>query len=424
MKTKEKYKFWRKRIFLTLWITYAAFYLCRVNMSIAMPGIMAEFGISKTAMGGVLTALFIAYAAGQFINGQLGDRFGARKLIFIGIIFSAIINIIFGFTNGVIAGMMLLWGLNGYFQSMGWAPVVKTIANWFPPNKRGRAGGLMGTSYQIGNAASWALAGLIVGSLGWRWAFWIPAAIFFLSGIHWFIRGRNAPEEVGLPTIEEENKGIKKSKVKSDHHLGFVYTLGTVLKNPKIWIVGLGLFCLNIIRYGFMSWAPTYMFEVQQATISLAAYKAVAIPIAGCLGAIIAGRISDKMPGLNRAKIAAAMLFLLGLFAFLYPKIPANNWLLSLICLLGAGFMTYGPHVLMVGTMAMDFATRKAASSAAGFIDCLGYIGAALTGVGTGWLIDNFSWNAAFYFWVAGAAIAAILMLMLWNYKPPKRKYH
>lgn len=118
------------------------------------------------------------------------------------------------------------------------------------------------------------------------------------------------------------------------------------------------------------------------------------------------------------------MLFALAIFAWLYPIIPPGNWVLSLFCLLVIGFMTYGPHVLMVGTVAMDFGTRKAASSAAGFIDCFGYIGAALTGIGSGWLIDKYNWNGAFYFWVAGALIAAILMALLCNYKPAMEKYY
>ncbi len=181
---------------------------------------------------------------------------------------------------------------------------------------------------------------------------------------------------------------------------------------------------MNIVRYGFIGWAPTYMFEVQKASISTAAYKAIAIPIAGCLGSILAGIISDKLFKSRRAPIATIMLLLLGLSVWLFTRLPVENWVLSFICLILIGFLTYGPHVLMVGTIAMDFGTRKAASSAAGFIDCLGYIGASLTGIGTGWLADKFGWNAAFYLWVAGAIIAAILMSLLWNYKPEKGAYH
>jgi len=424
-RVKKRLKLWRNRILIVTWITYASFYLCRVNMSIAMPGIMDEFGISKTEMGGVLTALFSAYAIGQFVNGQLGDKLGARKIITIGILSSALLNIIFGFSTGILILMMLIWALNGYFQSMGWSLSVKTIANWFPLKKRGKASAVLGTSYQVGNAASWVLAGLVIGALGWRYGFWIPALIFIAVAIFWYNRARNAPEEVGLATIEEDESGKKlKGEVRNDNHLGFRYTCKQCLMNPRIWIVALGLFFLNIVRYGFLSWAPTYMFEVQKATISTAAYKAIAIPVAGSVGAIYAGWLSDKKFQSRRAPMAVIMLLMLSIASFLYPQVPTGDWVLSLILLMVIGFMLYGPHVLMVTTMPMDYGTRKAAASAAGFIDGWGYIGAAITGVASGWLIDNFGWNAAFNFWIVSAICTAVLMAMLWNYKPKKGKYH
>lgn len=411
----QTYAYWRRRILWSVWITYAAFYLTRINISVAIPGIAAEFGVSKTAIGGVLTTLFAVYAIGQFLNGQLGDKFGARTWVTLGLLASGIINLAFGFTNGVLLGMMLLWGVNGFFQSMGWAPSVKTIANWFPRERRGKIGGLMGTSYQIGSVASWGLSGFIVGSLGWRWAFWLPAIIVIVMAIRYFIRGRNAPEEVGLPTIEDEKQKDIKVEIQRDEHIGFRQTIKTVLTNDKIWFIAFGLFFLNIVRYGFLGWAPSYLFEEQGATISQAAYKALAIPLAGSLGAILSGWISDKYLGSQRAGIASVMLFLLGLGCILFVYIPASNWIVGLAILIMIGFMTYGPHVLMVGTMPMDFATRKAASSAAGFIDGFGYIGASLTGIGTGFLIDKFSWNAALWFWVIAAFASAAMMSVPWS---------
>ena len=109
MDTKQKFKYWRKRILFTAWITYAMFYLCRVNMAIAIPGITEEFAISKTAMGGVLTALFMMYAIGQFINGALADKIGARRLIAFGILSSAILNIIFSTFKLFENENILLW---------------------------------------------------------------------------------------------------------------------------------------------------------------------------------------------------------------------------------------------------------------------------------------------------------------------------
>lgn len=386
----------------TSWITYASFYLIRVNMSVALPGIMKEFGISKMAMGAVLSATFFTYAIGQFVNGQMGDKFSAKKIVAFGLLVSAIINVIFGFTGNFLTGMILLWGLNGFFQSMGWSPIVKTVACWFPQEKRGRASGILGTSYIFGNAISWALAGAIVGALGWRWAFWLPAILAVITAIHWLFRIKNSCEDVGFPPTEivEKSRGIK-------------HNIKSVLTNKNIWIVALGLGCLNIVRYGFLDWAPTYFFQVQKATISVSAYKALIFPLAGTVGALFAGRFADRVLRYNRALIAAGMLVLLGIAGFLFKEIPVNAWLLSLIDLAIIGFLTFGPHMLMVTALPMDFGTKERAASTAGFIDGWGYIGASLTGIGTGFLIDGFSWDYAFYFWIAGAFLGALLMIFL-----------
>jgi sugar phosphate permease len=426
MTVEQQLKYWRKRVFISLWFTYASFYLCRVNMSVALPGIMEEFGLSKTSMGWVLTAIFFAYAIGQFINGQLGDKVGARKLISLGVLASAGLNVLFAFLPGIVTLMLIVWGLNGYFQSMGWSPSVKTMANWFPLENRGKISGLFGSCYQFGNAASWALAGFVIGALGWRWGFWIPAIVFAIMGAQWLINGRNAPEEVGLPTIEEESEGImdEVGKSRKDEHLGFIFTIKTVTTDPHIWIVALSLFGLNMIRYGFMDWAPTYMFEVEGAKISHAAYKAIAMPLAGSLGALFAGWSSDRFFQSRRAPIMVIMLFCLSVSSFVYPKFAQFHWVYSLMCLMAIGFFIYGPHVMICATISMDYGSRKAAASTAGFIDGFGYFGASITGVLSGYLIDNISWNAAFWLWIGGALLAMVLMSFLWNYKPQKGKYH
>jgi sugar phosphate permease len=435
----------QKKVLFTCWITYASFYLLRVNMSVAIPGIIKEFGISKTVMGSVLSALFFAYAAGQFINGQMGDRFNAKKIVVIGLLGSAILNVVFGFTNGFLAGMILIWALNGFFQSMGWAPTVRIVANWFSINQRGKAAGILGSSYQIGNVASWALAGFIVGLLGWRWAFWAPAIIAPFLLLPWIlkIKERRISDEkrfeIQLLWWKKEIKASKFAALISfasrffglekraedagfepveiaEKSSGFKDTIRTVLKSREIWIVAFGLFGLNIVRYGFLDWAPTYFFEVQKAVISLAAFKAIVFPLAGSIGALSAGWISDKFFQSRRAPMAVLMLSVLVLAIWIFPRIPLSSWVLGLVVLAIIGFLTYGPHMIMVTALPMDLGTKEMASSAAGFIDGWGYVGATLTGIGTGFLLDKFGWNYAFYFWLSGAVIATILMSMLWRY--------
>ncbi len=241
---------WQKKMFWLMWVTYASYYLLRVNISIAMPRIMEEFSLTKTDMGLVLSSLFLLYAIGQFINGQLGDKLNSRKIITIGLLSSAVLNIVFGFSGGILGLMVVIWGLNGYFQAMGWGPTVKAMANWFPGKVRGKIAGRLSTSYIIGGAISWVLAGTIIKYFDWRFTFWFPAMFCLLMAIHWSIRARNAPEEVGLPDLEEQEKGIDNRDVRKDTHIGFRNTLKITILNPYAWFAAFALFGLNIVRYG------------------------------------------------------------------------------------------------------------------------------------------------------------------------------
>lgn len=413
--TKLQIVQWQRKMFWMMWITYASYYLCRVNISVVLPEIEAEFAFTKIHTGLILSSLFFMYAIGQFINGQLGDKINARKIITIGLIVSALLNIFFGFVGGVLGLLMVIWGLNGYFQAMGWGPTVKAMANWFPFGERGKISGRLATSYIIGSALSWLLAGIVVRYFNWRFTFFVPAAICMAAAIHWYVRAKNAPEEVGLPCIEDQEKGIAEGTFQRDEHIGFRNTLRITLMNPYVWLTAMALFGINIVRYGFMGWAPTYMFEEQGATISMAAYKAVAFPVAGGLGSIFAGWASDRYFQHRKAPIAFTMLILLAVFCYIYRIVPGESWVLSLLILLVIGFLTFGPHMIVVTALPVDLGSRKAASSVTGFVDCMGYIGAGLTGVGTGYLIERFSWDAAFYFWIVGALIAAVMIAFIWK---------
>ena len=403
------FKRWQQRIFFVLWITYASFYLGRLNFSVVLPQIMTDFGWTRADVGAIGTALFWTYAIGQFINGQLGDKFGARILITVGLTVSALMNLLFGFSQ-TLSAMIVIWSINGCAQSMGWSPTVKTLANWFQSSVRGKMSGLLGTSYILGGAISVALAGFIAVRVGWQATFFIPCALLLLSSIHWYVRIRNSPESAN-----------GKSKEK---YLGLRYTLKHSIGNRQVWLMGLGLFFVNIMRYGFLTWAPTYLFETQGASIDKAAYSSVIFPIAGALGAIVAGWVTDRWFQSRRAPVACISLILASVLAWSYRfAIPVDAWFLGLITLAGIGFAVFGAHVLIVAAAPMDLGTRKAASSATGFIDGLGYLGAGLQGITTGLLVDRWGWNAGFAFWIVGALLAAVIMLLLWRYKPPRRTY-
>jgi len=379
-----------KRVLALSWTTYAIFYFLRVNFSIAIPGIIQEFGFTKAMLGGVASAFFIMYAIGQFVNGQLADNLGPKKLIAIGLGVSILLNLIIPWVGGTVGLLTLIWALNGLFQSMGWSPNVKIVSAWFGDDYKGRAAGILGTSYIIGGALSWLLAGYLA-KAGWRYTFYIPSLLATLVLGYWLLFGQENPEG-------------KRDKT------NLTETLRAVLTDKRIWSAGMGLFGLNIVRYGFLTWAPTYFFEIQQANITTAMYKALIFPTAGALGALTTGYLTDKVFKENRTVVGLAMSIVLAVSALIFAK--TTNWLLGLGLLSIIGFTTFGPHSLLVSQLPMILGNRKNTGSITGAIDALGYVGASLTGVISGWLIDKFGWSYAFHFWVSGAVISGIFIYL------------
>ncbi|MFX0028190.1 MAG: MFS transporter [Candidatus Hermodarchaeota archaeon] len=421
---KSQFKSWRIRIFFTVWITYMIYYIGRTNLSIATPGIIDEYSaITEPILGLVGSTFFLAYAFGQFFNGFLGDKVGPRRFITLGLIISSIINLFLSVAFEFIWLAFLLWGLNGYFQSMGWAPSVKTVANWYPPEERGKWSSRLATSYLLGGLLSWVIAIFITSTLGlnWRFAFIAPGIIMFVVSIHFYLRCRNAPEECGLPTLEEEYDGkILLGECRDDEFLGFKYTINTIIKTKTVIFASFGLFCLNMVRYGLTTWLP--LIIVTQGKY-FAIWKTIFYPIGGTIGVLVGAWVSDKFMGKRRMPVICALFILLGMTLFVYTLLPPLDVVFGIPVLLLIGFLNFGPHALLVSTIPMEFGTRKAASAATGFIDGWGYIGAAITSFTSGALIATAGSGAAFMLWIIVALVGGLVLLFDWKSIPEKRDY-
>jgi sugar phosphate permease len=421
---KNQFKSWRMRIFFTVWITYIIYYIGRTNISIATPLILDEYSaITEPIMGLVGATFFLIYAFGQFVNGFLGDKIGSRRFITLGLIVSSIINIFMSVGFEFIWVAFLLWGLNGYFQSMGWAPAVKTIANWHPPDERGKWSSRLATSYLLGGVLSWVLAIFITStlSLDWRFAFIIPGIIMLVMSFHFYLRCRNAPEECGLPTLEEECDGkMFMGESREDEFLGFKYTLNTIIKTRTVLFASFGLFCLNMVRYGLTTWLPLIIVtEGEYFSI----WKTIFYPIGGTIGVIVGAWFSDKFVGKRRVPVICTLFIALGLTLFIYTLLPPLDITFGIPVLLLIGFLNFGPHGLLVSTIPMEFGTRKAASAATGFIDGWGYIGAAITAYTSGTLIAVAGSSAAFILWIIVAFVGGLVLLFDWKSVPERREY-
>jgi len=420
---ESRLRTWQVRTFWLLWTGYAAYYFCRVNFAVAQPAIKAEFHWTDLDVGLIPSTYAIFYAAGQIVNGTLGHRYGTRRMVQAALAVAALTNIGFSFVN-TLPAMLALWALNGWAQSAGWSLIVQTASNWNPSARRGTVIGLLSTCYQVGNAASLLLAGVLVESIGWRAAFALPGLglVAMAAIIRWFLV--DSPEEAGFPPIRDDLAPASGTASAAAADPGTAAILRMTLLNRILWVLGIGYFCMNSVRYTFMNWAVQYMAEFQGRTIKNSAFTAVAIPLIGSVGAVSAGWASDHVFGRRRAPVCAIMLVGLAATCVAFVFVPRGEWVAATLLMAVAGFMIYGPDMLMSGAATVDASHPRAASTATGMTMALGATGSIFSGAGIGWLKDQAHGQWGLVFWVlSGLSLAsAALMVSIWNARPKGAK--
>jgi len=362
-----------------------------------------EQGFSFAKMGMLGSVFFVVYAVGQILNGLAAGRRSPRKIIITGIIGSAVVNLLFG-ANSLFPVMLVLWGLNAYFQSAGWSPSVKIVSNWFSEKKAGMVSGLFGASYHFGNAVSWLIAGGIAFLFSWRILFFLPALLFLLSGLHFLLFVRDHPEEETV---------LKTEQVTQEPGHSYAGDFLKIIKDPRILQVGIASMFLGIAAYGFLYWMPSYLYKERSMSLSTASFNALCFPLAGALGAIAAGWASDRLFRSKRKPVILIMISSAIILTFIFPYLSGLSRFLTIPALILLGFMVDGPHILFGMTFAIDYGKEKAAAIA-GFINSLNYLGSAAGIFITGQIINGYGWRYVFYFWT-GSLILSVLAVSLRN---------
>jgi len=421
----RKYKLYRIGAFLGTWLAYAGFYLCRKSLAVASPEILKQYGWNELDIGIVFTGYLTAYAIGQFINGALGDKVGTRSMLALGMGITILMNTLFGFSYTILF-MFALWSINGYAQSCGWPSVIKGMSNWFSVRERGKVMGPWGTCYTVGDVVGTGLAAFVVGHVSvttitgadganvtyadWRWIFWVAAILLAVLGVIIFSVLRNKPEDVGLPSISVYHQQVApNTKVET---VSVWENTKDVLSRGPIWILGITYFGIKFIRYTFMFLIVTYLARVRGFSTENAGYISTLFALVGIFATFIASYLSDAVFKSRRAPISVIMLLGLTIALFFFWK--TSNTLIPIAMGL-VGFMIYGPDFVVSAVAVMDFGSRKGASTAAGFVNGLGSIGAALMGVTVGWLSTNFGWDSVFFVLMGLSVLCAGLMATLWN---------
>ena len=173
---KKNYKW---IIFLITTLGYSLFYVCRLSINVVKKPIVDSGYLTETELGIIGSALFFSYAIGKFVNGFLADRFNIRFLMGGALLIAAILNFTLGF-HVLFGVFVVLWGINGWVQSLGGPCSAIALNRWFGDKQRGTVYGFWSASHNIGEAFTFIFIASIVSFAGWQYGF-INACLLYTS---------------------------------------------------------------------------------------------------------------------------------------------------------------------------------------------------------------------------------------------------
>ena len=398
------------RFLIASMFAYSAYYVTRKNLSIAQPMMLEEGVVTTYALGTMITVNGVLYGLSRFVNGLFGDRFNGRIFMSVGLLLSAGVSFAFGCASSA-ALFATLWIVNGWTQGMGSPATARMLTRWIHPRDFATKTAIWNISHNVGAVGALAICtALVAAGFGWRWCFWVPAAVTGLGALFTWFCVKDRPEEAGLEELTLEVKAAAGGR-----QLAFRDRLRLVFCNRVIWLVAIANFFVYIVRFGFLDWGPTFLKDCKGIPVTKGGLMIIGFELAAVVGTLFVGWITDKLFGGRGARTCAFCMLFASLCAFGFWMLPhgAPTWA-STALLMGAGFFIYGPQSL-IGAIVMNQATREAASIATGFTGMTGYAATIVSGIGIAVIKEHFGWDVTLFAIAGFALLGMLLCLCVWT---------
>ena len=407
---RSLYAHLRPRILVWSTVGYGTFYFVRKNYSMAMPLMEGHLHLSKQSLGLILTLHGLVYGISKFISGMAADRANARVFMSLALLCSAVVNVCFGLSSAMVL-FGLLWMLNGLFQGMGYPPCARLLTHWFSPKELATKMSFWNMSHSLGGGAIVVLCGYLVDKYdNWRLCFFVPSAIALVVSLLLWIFLRDTPESVGLPEIAGSH--VPGGDTASESPGQFKHFLiQQVFLNKYIWLISAANFFVYTIRFAVFDWGPTVLNQAKGIQLHNAGLMIAGFEVAGSLGMLVTGYLTDRFFGGRGAPLSMISMLLCGLSVYLFWLAPGRLFWLNTGLLMSSGFFVYSPQAL-VGVMAANLATKRAAATAVGLTSIFAYASTVFSGWGIGWLVEHHGWGPAFTCLIFVAVIGAFLFAL------------
>lgn len=383
----------------------------------------AEGFLTKDFAAAILPCFMLAYGAGQFLNGIIGSKIRPKFMIAIGLGGATACSLAMGLTPTATV-MPFIWALNGLFNSMLWAPIIRTVTNHLPVERRSSAGTGLNVACSVGAIIAFLIPGLLLSIGGWRFVFYVTAGILFACFLTWTLGNaalakytRMMDEACRLERtalLEKAADEVKDTREKKRSR-----SLPAVILASGLWVVIFGLFCNGALRDAVESWAPTFLSEQFSMDSSMAAITSVIIPIISLSGTYVANWLYEKF--IHNELYTAGIMFAVAALCigalFLCREL---HFLPCIIFMAISISCMWGANLMFLTTIPYHFATLDLSAAVTGMLNSMIYIATALSTYLYGILSDRYDWTTMILVWLGigiFGTLSCLLFARFWGKK-------
>jgi sugar phosphate permease len=401
------------KLFYGWWIVGACFLLSVLSGGIFIIGFTAfiepivnEFGWSyaQVSLAASLRGANVGLLAP--LMGILVDRWGPRRLLFVGVI-------LLGLSLFLLCRLTSLIMFYGVFAIVavgisGLSPTVMVTAvnSWFRKNA-GLAIGIMSCGFSLGSLLVPMMV-KIIDTYSWRTAALLLAIVILILGIPLSLLVRHKPEHYGyLPDGEKSNGKAQDESTVDEAAIKVNMGIKEVIRSRTFWHIGLAMMLLFLPISAVTVHVMPYLSSVGVERTH-AGMVAMAMPLVSVIGRLSAGWLGDRF---KRTRVATAFMLLifLGLLFFSYASAKATWLLIPFIILFGIG---WGSNLPMRAALIKEYFKSNNIGTIFGFLMGLSAIGAVIGPIIAGWFYDNYgSYRVSWLLFACLAFVAMIIMI-------------
>ena len=394
-------------------------YIDRVNISVTARQMMPALGLTDLQMGHVFSAFVFGYALCQIPGGWAGDRWGAKRILTLAIIWWSVFTALTAVAAilplaaavGALGSLIVVRFLVGIGEAAALPNFNRTVANWLAPHERGLGIGIAIGGIGVGSAMTPPITAWLMVNFGWQTAFYAAAMLGLLVALAWFLYATDRPRE--HPHVNAAEVAlIEQPTAITDPDAAPARTWHTIVRTPTVWWLVLSYSCLGYVAYVYMSWFYLYLVNVRGFGVLRGAVFASAPFVAMALFCPFGGWVTDRLVarcGVNRGRalvggvgmVLAAVSIVLGAFT---ESPYAAIALLSL----GAGWLYFPVGAYWSSTVDIS---KRHAGTLSGLMNTGANLGGVVSPTLTPWLAEQAGWPVALGF----TACVALTGGLLWS---------